>query len=130
MPRRTGRGSVAPQAVRPVTLLHYAARCPVKRSLPLLLILTALLSRNVLAQSAPDTLAKIKAAKAITVAFSADSLPFSYVETNNQPAGYSIDLCKRVIAALGRVTGIPDLKVNWVVDTVPNRVAIVASGKA
>jgi ABC-type amino acid transport substrate-binding protein len=102
----------------------------VKRSLPLLLILTALLSPKLLAQGAPDTLAKIKAAKAITVAFSADSLPFSYVETNNQPAGYSIDLCKRVIAALGRVTGIPDLKVNWVVDTVPNRVAIVASGKA
>ncbi len=101
-----------------------------KRSLPLLFILTALLSRNVLAQGAPDTLAKIKAAKAITIAFSADSLPFSYVETNNQPAGYSIDLCKRVIAALARVTGVPDLKVNWVVDTVPNRVALVASGKA
>jgi len=102
----------------------------VKRSLPLLFILTALMSRNVLAQGAPDTLAKIKAAKAITVAFSADSLPFSYVETNNQPAGYSIDLCKRVIAALARVAGVPDLKVNWVVDTVPNRVALVASGKA
>jgi len=102
----------------------------VKRSLPLLFILTALLSWNVLAQGAPDTLAKIKAAKAITIAFSADSLPFSYVETNNQPAGYSIDLCKRVIAALARVTGVPDLKVNWVVDTVPNRVALVASGKA
>jgi len=84
----------------------------VKRSLPLLFILTALLSRNVLAQGVPDTLAKIKAAKAITIAFSADSLPFSYVETNNQPAGYSIDLCKRVIAALARVTGVPDLNVN------------------
>jgi len=102
----------------------------VKRSLPLLLILTALLSRNVLAQGAPDTLGKIKAAKAITVAFSADSLPFSYVETNNQPAGYSIDLCKRVIAALARATGVPDLKINWVVDTVPNRVALIAGGKA
>ena len=101
-----------------------------KHSLPLLLVFAALWSQNALAQGAPDTLAKIKAAKSITVAFSADSLPFSYVETNNQPAGYSIDLCKRVIAALGRVTGIPDLKVNWVVDTVPNRVAIVASGKA
>ena len=101
-----------------------------KRSLPLLLILTALLSRNVLAQGAPDTLGKIKAAKAITVAFSADSLPFSYVETNNQPAGYSIDLCKRVIAALTRATGVPDLKINWVVDTVPNRVALIAGGKA
>jgi len=102
----------------------------VKRSLPLLLILTALLSRNVLAQGAADTLGKIKAAKAITVAFSADSLPFSYVETNNQPAGYSIDLCKRVIAALARATGVPDLKINWVVDTVPNRVALIAGGKA
>ena len=101
-----------------------------KRSLPLLLILTALLSRNVLAQGAPDTLGKIKAAKAITVAFSADSLPFSYVETNNQPAGYSIDLCKRVIAALARSAGVPDLKINWVVDTVPNRVALIAGGKA
>jgi len=102
----------------------------VKTSLPLLLLLAALLPGAGFAQGTPDTLAKIKAAKSITVAFSADSLPFSYVETNNQPAGYSIDLCKRVIAALGRATGVGDLKVNWVVDTVPNRVAMVASGKA
>jgi ABC-type amino acid transport substrate-binding protein len=89
-----------------------------------------LLSGGALAQGTPDTLAKIKAAKAITVAFSADSLPFSFVDTNNQPNGYSIDLCKRVVAALGRVTGVPDLKINWAVDTVPNRIAMVASGKA
>src|SRR6059058_1930340 len=96
-----------------------------------LLIVSAVLPLPAaLAQGSPDTLAKIRAAKAITIAFSADSLPFSYVETNNQPAGYSIDLCKRVIAALARVTGVPDLKVNWIVDTVPNRVALVASGKA
>ncbi len=101
-----------------------------KRSLPLVLLLAGLLPLGALAQRTPDTLAKIKAAKSITVAFSADSLPFSYIETDNQPAGYSIDLCKRVIAALGRVTGVPELKVNWVVDTVPNRVAMVAGGKA
>jgi glutamate/aspartate transport system substrate-binding protein len=103
---------------------------PVKSGLLSVLVIAAFLSAGALAQGAPDTLAKIKAAKAITVAFSPDSLPFSYVETNNQPAGYSIDLCKRVIAALGRATGVPDLKVNWVVDTVPNRVALVAGGKA
>jgi glutamate/aspartate transport system substrate-binding protein len=84
----------------------------------------------VFAQSAPDTLAKIKAAQAITVAFSGDSLPFSYVEKDNQPAGYSIDLCKRVIAAIGRAVGMPEIKVNWVVDTVPNRITMVATGKA
>ena len=91
---------------------------------------SALLAPAAFAQSAPETLAKIKAAGSITVAFSGDSLPFSYVEANNQPAGYSIDLCKRVIAAIGRAVGIPELKVNWVVDTVPNRIAMVATGKA
>ena len=82
------------------------------------------------AQRVPDTLAKIKAAGSITVAFSGDSLPFSFVEANNQPGGYSIDLCKRVIAAIGRAVGVPDLKINWVVETVPNRIAMMANGKA
>jgi ABC-type amino acid transport substrate-binding protein len=79
---------------------------------------------------APDTMGKIRAAKQITVAFSGDSLPFSYVAAGNAPAGYSIDLCKRVIAHLGRVAGVADLKVNWVVGTAADRVAMVASGKA
>lgn len=94
-----------------------------------LLVAVALLSGGAFAEG-PDTLAKIKAAKSITVAFSPDSLPFSFVGPDNQPAGYSIDLCKRVIAALGRVTGVGDLKVNWTVDTVPERIALVAGGKA
>lgn len=102
----------------------------VKRSFLLIFMAAGLLPLSAPAQRMPDTLAKIKAAKSITVAFSTDSLPFSYVETNNQPAGYSIDLCKRVIAGIGRAIGVPDLAINWVVDTVPNRVAMVASGKA
>jgi len=102
----------------------------VKRSSLFALFIVGLLASSAWAQKAPDTLAKIKAAKSITVAFSADSLPFSYVETNNQPAGYSIDLCKRVIAGIGRAVGIPDLAINWVIDTVPNRVAMIANGKA
>src|SRR5262249_721950 len=87
-------------------------------------------SSAALAQRAPDTLAKIKAAQSITVAFSGDSLPFSYVETGNQPAGYSIDLCKRVIASIGRTLGMQDIKVNWVVDTAPTRMPMTAGGKA
>ncbi len=95
-----------------------------------LLFAANVFAQSALAQGTPDTLAKIKAAGAITVAFSGDSLPFSYVETDNQPAGYSIDLCKRVIAQIGRAVGNPALKVNWVVDTVPNRIAMIKSGKA
>src|SRR3982751_169833 len=53
--------------------------------------------------SAPrNTLAKLRATKTINIAFSSDSLPFSFVDSQQQPAGYSIDLCKRVIVQLGR----------------------------
>ena len=82
------------------------------------------------AQRAPDTLAKIKAAKTINVAFSGDSLPFSFVGEGNKPAGYSIDLCQRVIGAIGQAIAEPNLKVNWIVGSAAERVQMVASGKA
>jgi ABC-type amino acid transport substrate-binding protein len=83
------------------------------------------------AATAPrNTLAKLRATKTINIAFSADSLPFSFVDAKQQPAGYSIDLCKRVIVQLGRAAGVDELKVNWMVGTAAERVEMVASGKA
>ncbi|MFO1311447.1 MAG: amino acid ABC transporter substrate-binding protein [Burkholderiales bacterium] len=101
-----------------------------KRVLIGLIAASALVAGGALAQSTSPTLAKIKAAKAINVAFSGDSLPFSFVGTGNQPDGYSIDICKRVIAAIGRAVGEPNLKINWMVGSVTERLAMVASGKA
>jgi glutamate/aspartate transport system substrate-binding protein len=94
-----------------------------------LLVVASLTATGVAAQ-APNTLGKIKAAKAINVAYSADSLPFSFNGPNNEPAGYSIDLCKRVIAQIGRAVGEPNLKVNWLAGSTPERLQMVAGGKA
>jgi len=85
---------------------------------------------SAMAQQAPNTLGKIKAAKVINVAFSGDSLPFSFVGANSEPAGYSIDLCRRVIAQIGQAVGVPDLKVNWLAGSTPERLQMVGSGKA
>ena len=154
---RTGiDGTVDARAVRGAAA-HHPSRGPVENSSPLrslasaTLLCLALVPLAVVAQAPaspdatspkamskagpaarklPDTLAAIKAARQINVAFSGDSLPFSYVGDGNRPAGYSIDLCKRVIAHLGRVVGVPDLKVNWHVGTVTERIDMVASGKA
>ncbi|MCC6870314.1 MAG: amino acid ABC transporter substrate-binding protein [Burkholderiales bacterium] len=82
------------------------------------------------AQSTSPTLARIKAAKAINVAFSGDSPPFSFVGSDNKPAGYSIDLCKRVIAQIGRALGEADLKINWLVGGVADRINMVKAGRA
>jgi len=82
------------------------------------------------AQPAGGTLAKIKAAKAINVAYSPDSLPFSMKTSSGEAAGYSIDLCKRVIAQIGRTVGEPNLKVNWIPGSVTERLQMIASGRA
>ena len=101
-----------------------------KFSLLALVIASIALAHDASAQRAPDTLGKIKAAKTINVAFSGDSLPFSYVGEGNKPAGYSIDLCQKVINAVGRAVGEPNLAVNWIPGTAAERVQMVASGKA
>lgn len=77
-----------------------------------------------------DTLARIKAAHAVSVAYSPDSLPFSLAGTNGEPAGYTIDLCKRVIAQIGRAVGDTALKVNWIAGSVGERLDMIASGRA
>lgn len=82
------------------------------------------------AQVASPTLAKIKAAKAINVAYSPDSAPFSSASGSAPPEGYSIELCKRVIAQLARTLDEPQLKVNWLPGAVAERLQMVASGRA
>ena len=82
------------------------------------------------AQADGPTLARIKAAKAINVAYSADSPPFSSVSASGAPDGYSIALCQRVIAAVGRAVGEPNLKVNWMPGSVSERLQFVAGGRA
>ena len=94
------------------------------------LIVGSLFSAQAFAESAPNTLGRIKAAKAINVAYAPDSLPFSFAGQDKQPAGYSIDLCKRVIARLGQVVGQPNLKVNWLPGDTQARLQMVRSGKA
>ena len=86
-------------------------------------------AQSAFGQTAVDTLARIKTAKAINVAYSPDSIPFS-VKTEGEPLGYSIDLCKRVIAQIGRAVGDSNLKVNWIPGSVAERLQMVASRRA
>ncbi len=82
------------------------------------------------AQSASPTLARVKTAKAINVAYSPDSAPFSSASGHDAPQGYSIELCKRVIAQIARAVGEPELKVHWISGSVGERVQLVADGRA
>ena len=93
-----------------------------------LLCLALLLPGLALAQSA--VLDRIKSSKTIRVAFAEDSLPFSYRAENREPAGYSVDLCRRVVARLQAQLKLDRLSIEWLGATTPERLKLVAAGKA
>lgn len=101
-----------------------------KTALAALCAAAALATGTAAAQSASPTLARIKAAKAVNVAYSPDSAPFSSASGSAPPQGYSIDLCKRVVAQLARAVGEPDLKIHWLPGAVAERLQMVAGGRA
>jgi ABC-type amino acid transport substrate-binding protein len=72
----------------------------------------------------------IAGTKVVKVAYRADARPFSFVNESKQPVGYTIDLCKFVVASIERQLGAGPLKVEWVPVTLQTRFSAVASGKA
>jgi ABC-type amino acid transport substrate-binding protein len=90
--------------------------------------LAAVLAMPVLAQGLDGRLKKIHDTKTITIAYRTDALPFSY-EDNKQPVGYTVDLCKKVVASLEQQLKVQPLTVKWVAATTQNRIELVQKGQ-
>jgi glutamate/aspartate transport system substrate-binding protein len=82
------------------------------------------------AQAVDGALRKIRDSKTITVAYRTDALPFSFNDEKNQPAGYTIDICKRVVASIEQQLKIQGLKVTWMPATAQNRFDLVSKKQA
>lgn len=74
-------------------------------------------------------LKKIRDSQSIGVAYRTDAPPFSF-EDNQQITGYSIDLCRRVVAAIERQLGGGELKIRWVPVNGDTRFEAIAKGQA
>jgi glutamate/aspartate transport system substrate-binding protein len=94
----------------------------------LLLLVAALLPALANAQPTDKTLQRIRERKTITIAYRTDARPFSS-EDNGQPAGYSVDLCKRVVTSLEQQLKIQPLAVKWVPANVQTRLDLVKKGQ-
>jgi ABC-type amino acid transport substrate-binding protein len=82
------------------------------------------------AQGVGDTIKKISASKTIRIAYRTDALPFAYEGEGKQPAGYTVELCKRIAAGLERQLKVKPLQVKWVPATSSNRLELVRKGQA
>jgi ABC-type amino acid transport substrate-binding protein len=97
-----------------------------------LMIALAMLASPALlhAQAVDGTLKKIRDSKTVTIAYRTDALPFAYEGDGKQPAGYTVDLCKRVAAGLERQLKVQPLQIKWVPATSQNRLELVRKGQA
>jgi glutamate/aspartate transport system substrate-binding protein len=75
-----------------------------------------------------NTLKKIQTSGVIVIGHRVGSVPFSYLDANLQPIGYSMDLCRAVVEAVKVQLNLPDLKVKLVAVTSATRIPMVANG--
>lgn len=80
------------------------------------------------AQEAAGTLAKIKAAGEIVFGYRETSIPFSYIEKDQTPKGYSIDLCMRIAEEVKQKIGNRVLKVRFVPVSPQTRIPLLING--
>jgi glutamate/aspartate transport system substrate-binding protein len=88
---------------------------------------TAELSRSASPAASP-TLAKLRSSGVITLGYRASTVPFSFIDDRNQPAGYTVDICQHVVAHLRRLPGLAELDVRMVAVTSGTRMPLVANG--
>jgi glutamate/aspartate transport system substrate-binding protein len=74
------------------------------------------------------TLKKVKDSGSITIGHRDASIPFSYYDDKQQPVGYAIDLCNRVVEAVKTELKLPKLEVKYQLVTSANRIPLMANG--
>ena len=94
---------------------------------------SALVALACIALAAPlfaqeGTLKKIKDSGAITIGHRDASIPFSYYDDRQQPVGYAMDLCLRIVDAVKAELKMPKIDVKYQLVTSANRIPLMANG--
>lgn len=93
-----------------------------------LLLVTSGVAVSAQAQDAGGTLKKIKDTGVITLGHRDSSVPFSYLDDKQQPIGYSIDICNKIVDAVKAELKLPNLEVKLNPVTSATRIPLIANG--
>lgn len=77
---------------------------------------------------AETTLQRIARSGKVVVGYRESSMPFSYVYDGKPPVGYAIDLCRRIVGAIGKQLG-REVRSVYRPVTSANRLELVAAGE-
>ncbi|SLN63776.1 Glutamate/aspartate periplasmic-binding protein precursor [Roseovarius litorisediminis] len=74
------------------------------------------------------TLQRIQERGVVSIGHRETSIPFSYIGAENEPIGYSIDLCLKIVDAIAAELGVDSLDVHYVPVTGQTRIPLIANG--
>lgn len=80
------------------------------------------------AETLDGTLKKVKETGAITLGIREASFPLSYLDAQQQPIGYHIDICKRIADAVKTKLALAKLDIKTQAVTSQNRIPLVVNG--
>ena len=66
----------------------------------------------------------------IRIAYRADAPPFSYKNSNGEPAGFIVDLCQALVRRLAQQLNLPSLNISYLTATAVDRFAAIQENKA
>ncbi|PWB64927.1 MAG: amino acid ABC transporter substrate-binding protein [Deltaproteobacteria bacterium] len=96
--------------------------------LSLLLVAGWLAATPAFAEELTGTLKKVKETGTITMGIRESSYPLSYLDDKQQPIGYHIDICNRIVDAVRRELKMPVIRVQHQPVTSQNRIPLVTNG--
>lgn len=88
----------------------------------------SLFTAPVQAQELAGTLKKVKDTGVIKIGHRDASIPFSYLDDQQKPIGYGVDICLKIVDAVKAELKMPALKVEFVPVTSQTRIPILAGG--
>jgi glutamate/aspartate transport system substrate-binding protein len=100
----------------------------VPRLLALLVVLWLASGAVAGAQELRGTLKKVREGGVIALGFRENARPFSFGAAGGTPAGYSIDLCERVVDAVRAQLGLRAVTTRWLPVTPETRIPLVVNG--
>lgn len=98
------------------------------RLLLLCIALSFTLAASAFAQDG-ETLERIRTKGVITLGYIDGAAPFSSAGADQQPQGYSVDLCREIANGIQAQLKLPKLDTRWVALTIQNRLEAVRKGR-
>jgi len=80
------------------------------------------------AEELTGTLAKVKELGSITIGHREASVPFSYIDDQQRPVGFAIDICNKIVEAVKRELKLDKLEVRYQLVTASQRIPLMANG--